>query len=321
MVNYLKFIIVMIENAIKIVNLEKFYENGIHALKKINLSIKKGEIFALLGPNGAGKSTLINIICGIANKTSGHVSIFGYDNIKAYKMARSLIGLVPQEIATDSFERVVNTLHFSRGLFNKPRSEKIIKMVLKDLALEKKKNSQIRTLSGGMKRRVMIAKALSHEPKIIFLDEPTAGVDVNLRKTLWKNILKLKKKGITIFLTTHYIEEAENIADRIGIIDDGEIKTVENKNQIIKKFSEKKIKFVISKEYIRNHNYCKKMKSILKKHNGIKENNKLVFQLNSNDKDNEYSLISDLLKKSIVFEKIETENSNLEKIFLKIIDK
>ena len=321
MINYLKFILIMIENAIKIINLEKHYANGIHALKKINLKIKRGEIFALLGPNGAGKSTLINIICGIANKSSGHVSIFGYDNIKDYKTARSLIGLVPQEIATDSFERVVNTIHFSRGLFNKPRSEKIVGMVLKDLALEKKKNSQIRTLSGGMKRRLMIAKALSHEPKIIFLDEPTAGVDVNLRKTLWKNILKLKRKGITIFLTTHYIEEAENIADRIGIIDDGEIKTIESKDQIIKKFSEKKIKFVISKEYIRNHNYCKKMKSILKKHNGIKENNKLVFQLNSNDKDNEYSLISDLLKKSIVFEKIETENSNLEKIFLKIIDK
>ena len=194
-------------------------------------------------------------------------------------------------------------------------------MVLKDLALEKKKNSQIRTLSGGMKRRLMIAKALSHEPKIIFLDEPTAGVDVNLRKTLWKNILKLKRKGITIFLTTHYIEEAENIADRIGIIDDGEIKTIESKDQIIKKFSEKKIKFVISKEYLQDQNYRNKIKLILSKHNGIKDKNKLIFELNDNHKDKEYNLVSDLLKKSIIFEKIETEDSNLEKIFLKIIKK
>ena len=222
----------MIENAIKIVNLEKFYENGIHALKKINLSIKKGEIFALLGPNGAGKSTLINIICGIANKTSGHVSIFGYDNIKAYKMARSLIGLVPQEIATDSFERVVNTLHFSRGLFNKPRSEKIIKMVLKDLALEKKKNSQIRTLSGGMRWRLLIAKAMVHDPEILILDEPTAGVDVELRANLWTNINKLNNEGKTIIITTHYLHEAEELCNEIAIIDNGNLITKDTTSNI-----------------------------------------------------------------------------------------
>ena len=179
--------------AIDIKNLNKSYENGLKALKNINLSVRSGEIFALLGPNGAGKSTLINIICGISKKTSGKVTIFGKDNILDYKFTRSKIGLVPQEIATDSFEKVINTLKFSRGLFNKVPSDEYLSFILKSLNLVTKKNNQIRTLSGGMKRRVMIAKALSHEPKILFLDEPTAGVDVNLRKTLWNFLNKLKK--------------------------------------------------------------------------------------------------------------------------------
>ena len=217
--------------AIKISNLSKTYDSGFEALKNINIKIKKGEIFALLGPNGAGKSTLINIICGISKKSIGDVSIFGYDNVKDYKKARSLIGLVPQEIATDSFEKLINTLNFSRGLFNKPKSEKHIEKVLKDLALWDKRDNQIRTLSGGMKRRVMIAKALSHEPKILFLDEPTAGVDVQLRKILWRNIRNLQEQGITIFLTTHYIEEAEIIADKIGIINNGKIIIQEKKKK------------------------------------------------------------------------------------------
>ena len=234
--------------AIDIKNLNKSYENGLKALKNINLSVRSGEIFALLGPNGAGKSTLINIICGISKKTSGQVTIFGKDNILDYKFTRSKIGLVPQEIATDSFEKVINTLKFSRGLFNKVPSDEYLSFILKSLNLVTKKNNQIRTLSGGMKRRVMIAKALSHEPKILFLDEPTAGVDVNLRKTLWNFLNKLKKNGVTIFLTTHYIEEAENIADRIGIINNGEILITENKKKLIEKLGEKKIIITINSD-------------------------------------------------------------------------
>ena len=186
-------------HAIEISKLDKRYDNGLKALTNINLKVKKGEIFALLGPNGAGKSSLINIICGIAKKNNGKISILGFDNISQYKQARSLIGLVPQEIATDSFEKVIDTLKFSRGLFNKKKSSTYLDKILRDLSLFEKKNQQIRTLSGGMKRRVMIAKALSHEPKILFLDEPTAGVDVELRKNLWKNLNDLKKNGVTIF--------------------------------------------------------------------------------------------------------------------------
>ena len=220
--------------AIDIKNLSKIYENGFKALDQINFSVEKGEIFALLGPNGAGKSTLINIICGISKKNSGSVKIFNFDNISEYKKARSLIGLVPQEIATDSFEKVINALRFSRGLFNKAKNDIYLENILKNFALINKKNDQIRTLSGGMKRRLLIAKALSHEPEILFLDEPTAGVDVELRKILWKNLIKLKKNGITIFLTTHYIEEAEKLADRIAIIDKGRIIIIEKKKKIYK---------------------------------------------------------------------------------------
>ena len=217
------------DNAIEVLDLDKFYSGKLQALRNINFTIKKGEILALLGPNGAGKSTLINIICGISKKNKGKVSVFGYDNVKDYKKTRSLIGLVPQEIATDSFEKVINTLKFSRGLFNKPKSDEYLDNILKKLALYEKRNNQIRTLSGGMKRRVMIAKALSYEPKILFLDEPTAGVDVQLRNILWKNIINLKKDGVTIFLTTHYIEEAQRIADKIAVIDKGEIIVLEEK--------------------------------------------------------------------------------------------
>ena len=263
--------------AIDIKNLNKSYENGLKALKNINLSVRSGEIFALLGPNGAGKSTLINIICGISKKTSGKVTIFGKDNILDYKFTRSKIGLVPQEIATDSFEKVINTLKFSRGLFNKVPSDEYLSFILKSLNLVTKKNNQIRTLSGGMKRRVMIAKALSHEPKILFLDEPTAGVDVNLRKTLWNFLNKLKKNGVTIFLTTHYIEEAENIADRIGIINNGKILITENKKKLIEKLGEKKIIITINS----SHN---KIAYITKKYQLKKNKNKLSYTYNSKKK-------------------------------------
>ena len=301
--------------AIDIKNLNKSYENGLKALKNINLSVRSGEIFALLGPNGAGKSTLINIICGISKKTSGKVTIFGKDNILDYKFTRSKIGLVPQEIATDSFEKVINTLKFSRGLFNKVPSDEYLSFILKSLNLVTKKNNQIRTLSGGMKRRVMIAKALSHEPKILFLDEPTAGVDVNLRKTLWNFLNKLKKNGVTIFLTTHYIEEAENIADRIGIINDGEILITENKKKLIEKLGEKKIIITINS----SHN---KISYITKKYQLKKNKNKLSYIYNSKKNvDLSASLLSDLVKSSVKIDDIEIEKSNLEEIFLNMVEK
>lgn len=301
--------------AIDIKNLNKSYENGLKALKNINLSVRRGEIFALLGPNGAGKSTLINIICGISKKTSGKVTIFGKDNILDYKFTRSKIGLVPQEIATDSFEKVINTLKFSRGLFNKVPSDEYLSFILKSLNLVTKKNNQIRTLSGGMKRRVMIAKALSHEPKILFLDEPTAGVDVNLRKTLWNFLNKLKKNGVTIFLTTHYIEEAENIADRIGIINNGEILITENKKKLIEKLGEKKIIITINS----SHN---KISYITKKYQLKKNKNKLSYIYNSKKNvDLSASLLSDLVKSSVKIDDIEIEKSNLEEIFLNMVEK
>ena len=301
--------------AIDIKNLNKSYENGLKALKNINLSVRSGEIFALLGPNGAGKSTLINIICGISKKTSGKVTIFGKDNILDYKFTRSKIGLVPQEIATDSFEKVINTLKFSRGLFNKVPSDEYLSFILKSLNLVTKKNNQIRTLSGGMKRRVMIAKALSHEPKILFLDEPTAGVDVNLRKTLWNFLNKLKKNGVTIFLTTHYIEEAENIADRIGIINNGEILITENKKKLIEKLGEKKIIITINS----SHN---KIAYITKKYQLKKNKNKLSYIYNSKKNvDLSASLLSDLVKSSVKIDDIEIEKSNLEEIFLNMVEK
>ena len=301
--------------AIDIKNLNKSYENGLKALKNINLSVRSGEIFALLGPNGAGKSTLINIICGISKKTSGKVTIFGKDNILDYKFTRSKIGLVPQEIATDSFEKVINTLKFSRGLFNKVPSDEYLSFILKSLNLVTKKNNQIRTLSGGMKRRVMIAKALSHEPKILFLDEPTAGVDVNLRKTLWNFLNKLKKNGVTIFLTTHYIEEAENIADRIGIINNGEIVITENKKKLIEKLGEKKIIITINS----SHN---KIAYITKKYQLKKNKNKLSYIYNSKKNvDLSASLLSDLVKSSVKIDDIEIEKSNLEEIFLNMVEK
>lgn len=302
-------------NALEIKNLNKLYDNKNYALSNISFNVQQGEIFALLGPNGAGKSTLINIICGITNKTSGKVKVFGMDNIKNYKKARALIGLVPQEIATDSFERVINTMKFSRGLFNMPASNKYLEDVLEKLALQEKKNNQIRTLSGGMKRRVMIAKALSHEPKILFLDEPTAGVDVELRKSLWKNISSLKDSGVTIFLTTHYIEEAEKMADRIGIIHNGSIKLIKKKNELMKTLGKKTIIINLSKDY-------DGLDEIIKKYKVQKNKLKLTFTYDFKTKENSPSeFLKDLAKKSIKFNEIETQKSSLEDIFLGQIQK
>jgi len=301
-------------NAILVKKLNKYYDNGFKALKNINLEIKKGEIFALLGPNGAGKSTLINIICGINKKKDGEISVFGHDIEKSYKMARSKIGLVPQEIATDSFEKVIDTLKFSRGLFNKKSSIEYLEKVLKSLELYEKRNQQIRTLSGGMKRRVMIAKAMSHEPNILFLDEPTAGVDVELRQSLWKNLYDLKKNGVTIFLTTHYIEEAERLADRVGIIHQGKILMVEKKDKILEKLGDKRVIITINKT-------SKNLKNILTKYNYQKKKNKLIFSLDlKNNKNSVSDLFKDLIKNSISFNDVEIKKNNLEEIFLKLID-
>src|SRR5512132_2516777 len=230
------------QSIISIRSLSKNYASGFRALKEINLDIRRGEIFALLGPNGAGKTTLIGIICGILVPTEGKVTVGGHDIITDYRAARSLIGLVPQELHTDAFESVWATVSFSRGLFGKPKNPAHIEKVLKDLSLWDKKDERIITLSGGMKRRVMIAKALSHEPQILFLDEPTAGVDVEWRKGMWEVVRPLQASGVTIILTTHYIEEAEEMADRIGVINKGEIILVEDKAGLMQKLGKKELK-------------------------------------------------------------------------------
>jgi ABC-2 type transport system ATP-binding protein len=226
---------------ISIANLSKTYATGFQALKQINLEIRRGEIFALLGPNGAGKTTLIGIVCGIVNPTDGTVTVDGHDVVRDYRAARSLIGLVPQELTTDAFETVWTTVSFSRGLWGKPADPDHIAKVLKALSLWDKKDSRIFTLSGGMKRRVLIAKALSHEPRVLFLDEPTAGVDVELRKDMWEIVRSLRVAGVTIILTTHYIEEAELIADRVGVINKGEIILVEDKAELMHKLGKKRL--------------------------------------------------------------------------------
>ena len=226
---------------ISVRNLSKTYATGFQALKRVDLEIRRGEIFALLGPNGAGKTTLINIICGIVTPSAGKVTADGFDIARDFREARTRIGLVPQELATDMFETVWNTTQYSRGLFGKPRSAGFVEKVLRDLSLWDKKDSKIMTLSGGMKRRVMIAKALSHEPTILFLDEPTAGVDVELRRDMWQMVRGLRERGVTIILTTHYIEEAEEMADRIGVISKGELIVVEEKSALMRKLGKKQL--------------------------------------------------------------------------------
>jgi ABC-2 type transport system ATP-binding protein len=226
---------------ISVSGLSKTYASGFSALKSVDLAIRRGEIFALLGPNGAGKTTLISIVCGLVRPSTGTVTADGHDILSDYRAARAAIGLVPQELTTDAFETVWSTVNFSRGLFGKPRDPALIERILKDLSLWEKKDSQIRMLSGGMKRRVMIAKALSHEPRILFLDEPTAGVDVELRQDMWRMVRRLRDDGVTIILTTHYIEEAEEMADRVGVISKGEIILVEEKAELMRKLGKKQL--------------------------------------------------------------------------------
>jgi ABC-2 type transport system ATP-binding protein len=231
---------------ISVANLSKTYASGFNALKNINLDIRQGEIFALLGPNGAGKTTLINIICGITNLSTGTVTVDGKDIVRDYRAVRAMIGLVPQELSTDMFETPWATVNFSRGLFGKPRNHAFVEKVLKDLSLWNKKDSRIMTLSGGMKRRLLIAKALAHEPRILFLDEPTAGVDVELRREMWDVVRLLRASGVTIILTTHYIEEAEEMADRVGVIAKGEIILIEEKVELMRKLGKKQLSLQLS---------------------------------------------------------------------------
>jgi ABC-2 type transport system ATP-binding protein len=231
---------------IEIRGLTKTYANGFQALRDVDLDIRQGEIFALLGPNGAGKTTLISIVCGIVNKIAGSVRVDGHDIVADYRAARRLIGLVPQELATDAFETVWNTVSFTRGLFGHRRNPELIARILDDLSLSDKKDSTIMSLSGGMKRRVMIAKALAHEPAVLFLDEPTAGVDVELRRGMWDVVLELRRAGVTIILTTHYIAEAEELADRVGVINNGEIVLVEDKERLMQRFAQKRLSLRLS---------------------------------------------------------------------------
>ena len=305
----------MSENQILINGLSKVFDNGFNALKNINLKVKQGEILAMLGPNGAGKTTLISIICGIVTPSSGTVKIDGFDIIKDYRETRSKIGMVPQELNLESFETVFDTVSYSRGLYGKSPKPKHIEKILKDLSLWDKKNQRLRQLSGGMKRRVLIAKALSHEPKILFLDEPTAGVDVELRKDMWLVVEELRKTGVTIILTTHYIEEAEAIADRVAVINQGEIIVVEDKKELIKKMGHKKLTVELQEEVT-------KVPEGLSKYNlDIGENNmSLIYTYNVQA---EKTGITDLLKgikdAGLRLKDLITEQSSLEKIFVDLV--
>jgi len=300
---------------ISIKDLSKTYASGFQALKTINLDIKRGEIFALLGPNGAGKTTLIGVICGIVNPTTGTVSVDGHDIVTDYRVARSLIGLVPQELTTDAFESVWDTVSFSRGLFGKPKNPAHIEKTLKDLSLWDKKDNKIMTLSGGMKRRVLIAKALSHEPQVLFLDEPTAGVDVELRKDMWQVVRDLRDAGVTIILTTHYIEEAEDMADRIGIISKGEIILVEEKAELMRKLGKKQLTLHLQKP-------IDAVPAELAVHNLALAagGSELVFTYDTMaERTGVTALLSDLNRLNIPFRDLQTTQSSLEDIFIGLV--
>ena len=302
-------------NIIEIEDVEKIYASGNKALNKINLSVKEGEILALLGPNGAGKTTLISAVCGITVPTSGSISVGGFDVVKEYKRSRKLIGLVPQEIALEPFEKVINTVNYSRNLFGYSPDANYIEGLLKKLSLWDKRNSKIIELSGGMKRRVLIAKALSHNPKILFLDEPTAGVDVELRKDMWRVIKELKSQGVTIILTTHYIEEAEEIAERIAIINDGQILLTEEKETLMERMGTKRIEVIIRDKIeiipdeLHNLNLF------------ISDNKKkIIFTYDQKRSDLDILKILNSIKKSgLDIIDIETSETSLEDIFVNLV--
>jgi len=300
---------------IEIAGLTKTYASGFKALQRLDLDIRRGEIFALLGPNGAGKTTLISIICGIVNASTGSVHVDGHDIKKDFRAARSLIGLVPQELTTDAFESVWATVSFSRGLFGKPPDPAHIEKVLKDLSLWDKKDSRIMTLSGGMKRRVLIAKALSHEPKVLFLDEPTAGVDVNLRKDMWQVVRALRDSGVTIILTTHYLEEAEEMADRIGVISKGELILVEEKAALMRKLGRKQLTLHL-------HESLELLPAELSAYALMlaADGQELVYTYDIQaERTGITSLLRDLASAGIRFRDLNTRQSSLEDIFVDLV--
>ena len=302
------------KNILEITDVNKIYRNSIKALDNINLNIKEGEIFSLLGPNGAGKSTLINSICGVVNFNSGTIKINGYDNIKEYRKARQITGIVPQELYLESFETVWKNINYSRGLFGKPKNHKYVEDLLKMLSLWDKKDSKIKELSGGMKRRVLIAKALSHQPKLLFLDEPTASIDVELRKETWDIVRKLNKNGTTIVLTTHYIEEAEELSSRVAIINDGKIILVNETDKLIKKLGEKSIRIELKKE---TNNLNSNLKN---KYNLEVNKNFLTFKYNiKKDNINLIEMLNEIENNGYQIKDFITEQSSLEEIFIKLI--
>ena len=306
---------VILQPIVSVANLSKTYASGFQALKNINLDIRRGEIFALLGPNGAGKTTLINIICGIVNPTQGMVQADGHDIVSEYRAARSMIGLVPQELTTDAFETVWATVNFSRGLFGKPPNPGYVEKVLKNLSLWDKQDSKIMTLSGGMKRRVMIAKALSHEPQILFLDEPTAGVDVELRREMWQMVRMLRETGVTIILTTHYIVEAEEMADRIGVISNGEIILVEEKTELMRTLGKKQLTLQLHS----------KLHEIPAELAGYRlelaaDGSELTYTYDTQtERADITALLADLKEAGIEFNDLRTKQSSLEEIFVDLV--
>jgi ABC-2 type transport system ATP-binding protein len=304
-------------SVISISGVSKTYASGFTALNNVNLDIRRGEIFALLGPNGAGKTTLISIVCGIVNRTGGTIMVDGHDIASDYRAARSLIGLVPQELTVEAFETVRNAFTYSRGLFGKPANPAFIDKILKDLSLWDKRDAKIITLSGGMKRRVMIGKALAHEPKILFLDEPTAGVDVELRQDMWQMVRGLRDNGVTIILTTHYIEEAEEMADRVGVINKGEIILVEDKAELMRKLGRKQMKLELREPIAAVPAALDGYQLELSPDGGT-----LTYTYdNQAERPGVASLIHDLDRAGIQFRDLDTENSSLEEIFVTLVRK
>lgn len=300
---------------LRIENLCKIYDDGFEALKKINLEIEEGEIFALLGPNGAGKTTLINIICGIVNASSGRVTVNGYDHVTDFRQTRSLIGLVPQELTTETFESVWATAAFSRGLFGKSPSPDHLEKVLKSLSLWDKKDNTIMTLSGGMKRRVLIAKALAHEPRVLFLDEPTAGVDVELRQDMWEVVRQLRESGVTVILTTHYIEEAEQIADRIGVINHGELILVQEKNRLMRELGKKQLILYLDDPL----QAIPEQLAAFDLLQGA-DSNELIYSYDSQAHSTGITaLLTELREAGIHFSDVKTTQSSLEEIFVDLV--
>ena len=300
---------------IKIDNLKKTFQGGLEALKGVNLEIQRGEILALLGPNGAGKTTLINAICGIVLPSSGTISVDGYDVVKDYRKTRSMIGLVPQELHLEAFEKVFQNVSYTRGLYGKKKDPAYIEKILKDLSLWDKKDSKLRELSGGMKKRALIAKALSHEPKILFLDEPTAGVDINLRRDMWRAVKELKENGVTIILTTHYIEEAEAISDRVSVINNGEIIITDNKNDLMRKMGQKNLTIEFQEPF-------SQIPSTLESYNlKMNSNNSLTYSYDSHGSSTGITaLLQDIKTAGLKLKDLNSSQTSLETIFEKLLE-